>query len=371
LSYKRVSPIPVNEGGSGAKTFTIHGVLLGNTTSAFGVTAAGTTGQVLTGSTGADPIWASPAASSISITGNSGGALTGASFTFTGGTTGITFSGSGSTETLTGTLVVANGGTGNTTFTAYAPIIAGTTATGAFQSASTGLATSGFVLTSNGSASVPSFQAPSASSISITGDSGGALTGASFTFTGGTTGLTFSGSGSTETLTGTLVVANGGSGRATATAYAVICGGTTSTAAHQSIASVGTSGQVLTSNGAGALPTFQTASSGGTSWSVITADQTAVINNGYICNKASTLVLTLPTTAVVGSVIEVTGINTALGWQIAQGSGQQIFFGNVSTTSGATGTLTSSAIRDSIKIVCVVADTTWNVLSSIGNITYV
>tara|TARA_R110000822_G_scaffold66650_2_gene162622 strand:+ start:2475 stop:3257 length:783 start_codon:yes stop_codon:yes gene_type:complete len=57
-------------------------------------------------------------------------------------------------------------------------------------------------------------------------------------------------------------VANGGTGAATATAYAVQCGGTTSTGAHQSIASVGTAGQVLTSNGASALPTFQ-ASVGG------------------------------------------------------------------------------------------------------------
>jgi hypothetical protein len=59
-----------------------------------------------------------------------------------------------------------------------------------------------------------------------------------------------------------LGVAQGGTGRASATAYAVICGGTTSTGAQQSIASVGTTGQVLTSNGAGALPTFQTAVSG-------------------------------------------------------------------------------------------------------------
>lgn len=59
--------------------------------------------------------------------------------------------------------------------------------------------------------------------------------------------------------TGTLSVARGGSGRGTATAYAVLCGGTTATGAHQSIASVGTAGQVLTSNGAAALPTFQAA----------------------------------------------------------------------------------------------------------------
>ena len=63
--------------------------------------------------------------------------------------------------------------------------------------------------------------------------------------------------------TGTLTVARGGNGRTSHTAYAVICGGTTTTGAQQRIASVGTTGQVLTSNGAGALPTFQTAAGGG------------------------------------------------------------------------------------------------------------
>ena len=63
-------------------------------------------------------------------------------------------------------------------------------------------------------------------------------------------------------LTTPLVVSSGGSGRASHTAYAVICGGTTATAAQQSIASVGTAGQVLTSNGAALLPTFQTNANG-------------------------------------------------------------------------------------------------------------
>lgn len=54
-----------------------------------------------------------------------------------------------------------------------------------------------------------------------------------------------------------ITVADGGTGRSTHTAYAVLCGGTTTTAAQQSIASVGTANQVLKSNGAGALPTFQ------------------------------------------------------------------------------------------------------------------
>jgi len=69
--------------------------------------------------------------------------------------------------------------------------------------------------------------------------------------------------GMTTHVSGTLPVANGGTGVATTTAYAVQCGGTTSTGAHQAVASVGTTGQVLTSNGASALPTFQTTAAGG------------------------------------------------------------------------------------------------------------
>lgn len=112
-AYKRISPMPVIEGGTGAGTFTSNGVLLGNTTSAVTATAAGTTGQILTGITGSAPTFQSPAASSISITGNTGGALTGNAFTFTGGTTGLSFGGSGTTETLTFAGITANGGTVN------------------------------------------------------------------------------------------------------------------------------------------------------------------------------------------------------------------------------------------------------------------
>jgi hypothetical protein len=61
----------------------------------------------------------------------------------------------------------------------------------------------------------------------------------------------------TTGVTGTLPVTNGGTGVTSNTAYAVLTGGTTSTGAIQSIASVGTAGQRLVSNGSGSLPTFQ------------------------------------------------------------------------------------------------------------------
>ena len=59
---------------------------------------------------------------------------------------------------------------------------------------------------------------------------------------------------------GTLGVDQGGTGATSQTAYAVIAGGTSSTGAYQSVSGLGTSGQVLMSNGAGALPTWQTVS---------------------------------------------------------------------------------------------------------------
>jgi len=57
-------------------------------------------------------------------------------------------------------LVVADGGTGRSVTVAYAPICGGTTTTAAMQSADTGISTSGYVLTSTGASSLPTFQAP-------------------------------------------------------------------------------------------------------------------------------------------------------------------------------------------------------------------
>lgn len=71
-------------------------------------------------------------------------------------------------------------------------------------------------------------------------------------FSAATQGTDFYQPGGTD-----VAVTDGGTGRSSHTAYAVIVGSATGTGAEQSIASVGTAGQVLTSNGAGALPTMQ------------------------------------------------------------------------------------------------------------------
>jgi len=62
--------------------------------------------------------------------------------------------------------------------------------------------------------------------------------------------------GQANATTGSLPVNKGGTGRATSTtAYGIIAAGTTATGAHQTI-SPGTSGHILKSNGASALPSF-------------------------------------------------------------------------------------------------------------------
>ncbi len=73
---------------------------------------------------------------------------------------------------------------------------------------------------------------------------------------GNGSGFTTSNVDLTSEVTNTLPVSNGGIGNNTLTPYAPLFGGTTSTSPTQS-GTVGLTGQVLTSNGAGTLPTFQ------------------------------------------------------------------------------------------------------------------
>jgi hypothetical protein len=107
---------------------------------------------------------------------------------------------------------------------------------------------------------------------------------------------------------------------------------------------------------------------GGFTWSVITAStQTMASGHGYICNYSGTLILTLPTTSAVGDLLAVSGMNNATGWQISQNTGQQILFG-VSSTTVSSGSIQSTNTYDSIQMVCNVANTSWIVYGSVGNL---
>lgn len=357
-------PLTVPQGGTGLVAITDHAVMVGSGVGAVTPLAVGATNQVLLGNTGADPSWGT--------VGNA--ALTNSSITLSNGNN-ITIT--GSPVSLGGAATINVSGT-----TQYAIQVGD--ATGSLDSLAIG--TAGQVMQSGGAGANPAWSTSTYPSTTATGDilyGSAANTISELAFDNTATRyLANTGGGATipawdqvnlaNGVTGTLTVPNGGTGFATTTAYAVLCGGTTATGAFQPIASVGTAGQVLTSNGAGALPTFQAAGGGGITWQIQTIDlNPMVVDNGYIANKAGLLTFTLPGTSAVGTVLRVTGMNTDVGWRIAQGAGQQIHFSGLSTTAGAGGYVESTLKRDSIELVCVVADTEWNVVSMMGNVTVV
>jgi hypothetical protein len=124
-------------------------------------------------------------------------------------------------------------------------------------------------------------------------------------------------------------------------------------------------------NGAGTI-TISTAGAAGFTWNnVTTSSQALSVHNGYVTdNGASLVTFTLPVTAAFGTEIAISGMSAG-GWKIAQNAGQLIHFGDQVTTTGAGGSLESTNAYDQVRLLCVVADTTWNVEYSIGNLTYI
>lgn len=98
--------------------------------------------------------------------------------------------------------------------------------------------------------------------------------------------------------------------------------------------------------------------------------QAMVQDNEYTANNAGLVTLTLPATATVGSKLQVNW-KGAGGWKIAQNSGQQIQLGNVTTTSGAGGSISSSASGDCVQLVCITANVLFEVQNVQGNLNYV
>jgi hypothetical protein len=107
-------------------------------------------------------------------------------------------------------------------------------------------------------------------------------------------------------------------------------------------------------------------------WETATADMNLVNDHGYITKIAipGLLTYTLPTTSAVGSIIEIVGYSAG-GWLIAQGAGQSIGMGANTSTTGVGGSVASFLASDSLRMLCVTADTEWEILSAIGNLTIV
>jgi hypothetical protein len=122
-------------------------------------------------------------------------------------------------------------------------------------------------------------------------------------------------------------------------------------------------------NGAGSITISGSGSSG---WvDQTTGSVTMAVNTGYTSDDGASLVtFTLPATAAIGDFVEINGKGSGL-YTIAQAAGQLIHFGNLVSTTGAGGSVASTLQYDCIRLRCITANTTWVVVSSVGNFTVV
>lgn len=378
--------LPVGSGGTGASTLTIHGLLIGNTTSAINAMAAGTAGQIVTsGGASADPAWTTttyPAdvnkgdvlvASADHVIGVQNGAVTaGWVLTANGSGTAPTFQANsgggigtlnGDSGSISGPTITIAGGAGCTTSAATTTL---TVDVDKAQTAMTSIdfANAGRIGTGTTAADTLLLQAYDVDGTTYT--TFATLT-ANNTPTMDLASAVTIGTNYIYRAGGTDVpVTDGGTGAGTFTQYGIIYGNATSAL---QVTAAGSTGQMLVGNTGGAA-SWATIPGSGLTWSVVTSDlNPMVVDNGYIANKAGLLTFTLPTTCAAGKTLRVTGMNTAVGWRIAQNANQIIHFGTSTTTTGAGGYIEAVNIHDSVELVCCVADLEFIVVSSTGNIT--
>jgi hypothetical protein len=142
----------------------------------------------------------------------------------------------------------------------------------------------------------------------------------------------------------------------------------TATPAANNLNIVGGAG--ITTSGSGSTVTI-TATGAGFAWNTVAGTTQAVVKeNGYINANAGLTTFTLPATAAVGDTFQIAGYGAG-GWALAQNAGQKVYLGSRTTTAGAGGSLASTAAHDTIEVVCVVANTEFQVVDVIGNITVV
>lgn len=311
-----------------------NGTLISGTTGIPSWLANGTTGQILTATTGSPPSWISPATS---------GTVTSVS------------------------VVTANGFAGSVANPSTTPAITLTTSqTGLLSgngTAITGTAITQYNVITGGASNVPNSVAPSA-----------------------TSGVPLISQGSSsQPIFGTAVVAGGGTGAVSFTAHSLLLGQGTSavtalggatngqipigsTGADPTLATLSAGSGVTITNGAGSITIAATG--GGLTWTNVTGStQTIAVNNAYLANNATSVAFTLPSSATIGDIFQIVGVQGA--WTLAQASGQQIKFGSTATTAGVTGSLASTDAGDCIACVATntSASTVWRVYTSIGNIT--
>lgn len=301
------------------------------------------------------------------ITVGSGLTMTGTTLSASGGTGTVTsvaltvpshLSVAGSPVTTSGTLAisysgtalpVANGGTGDTSLTAYAPVFGGTTSTGALQSGTVG--TAGQVLTSNGAGALPTFQAAAGggSGDSIVGTTG--ATGGNATATGGTSTTSGNAGGKVIVLGGTpgatgvggeVQVTGGPGGTTSGTSGAVtVTGGTSTNGAGGAVnVSGGLGGSASTTYAGGAV--LLTGGHGTASASAFGGDIVLAGGNSLGASNHGIVILKTGTSANSNTPSNIT-VNTAITVTGSTGQVGGVGGGTISIIGGSAGNGTTTA----------------------------
>lgn len=300
--YSVSYPISLANGGTNATLVASAGSVVYSTASAFAFSAVGSSGQIFQSTGTTAPGWTTAtypstttvnqilyssssnvvagitaAASSVLVT--SAGSIPSLS---TDIPTAVTIGGAyiyrvGGTD-----VALLDGGTNASLVASNGGIFYSTATAGAILS---GTATAGKVLQSGATAaptwSTPTYPSASGSAGKIIRSDGtnNVYTTATFADTYAVSTLLYASSGNAVSGLATVVssilstdiagiptwlsnvtVPLGGTGVGMFTAYSVVCGGTTATGALQNVSGLGVAGQILTSNGASALPSWQSAS---------------------------------------------------------------------------------------------------------------
>ncbi len=295
---------------------TNHAVQIGNSSGSLSPVAVGATNTVLLGNTGADPSFGTvpnAALTNSSITLNSGTGIT-----VTGSPVSL---GSSATIALSTPVSVANGGTGASTLTSNGVLLGNGTSPITATTAGTG----GQVLI--GSSGAPSFITPTA--------------GAGLSITNNATTLSYA-------LAVPVTIADGGTNATsmTNTDGVVYYDGT-----KLNTTTVGTAGQLLTSNGAGVAPSFQNAltriatidgNTGSVTGTTVTISGTGSSNINTTCSG------TVMTVAVSGTTNDAVQIGNSSGslTSIAVGATNTVLLGNTGAAPSF-GTVPNAALSNS------------------------
>ena len=292
--------LPVAAGGTGNTTNTLNGVVYGNGTSALGVTAAGTTGQVLIATTSGAPSWSN--ISSLAIT-----SVSGTTNQITASTTTGAVTLSLPTSITTGQYIANQSISGSATQGAFAYGTLNGSDTGIFASYQTSIAGYAYMALQNTSSN-----AAATTDIALYNDTASLGKyidiGINSSASTGTGNFSLANAGYIYTYGGDLVL---GTYSSNGIHFIINNGATDAMTINASNAiafngSYGTSGQILQSNGNAAAPTWTSAING------VSIGATTASTGAFTTLSATGVFTASAGTAALPSIVTASGSTTGL-----------------------------------------------------------